>query len=134
MFLRYGLLADAVVRGDGGKFHIIGMFNCIGAPVFPCIHPSLSMAVRIEGDPSEVGGHDFELGFVDADYKSVAPPFTGRFELRKEDFLLTGIFAEFTVSVENLAIPAAGRYEFFLSVDKRHLGSIPLSAVLSTAL
>lgn len=131
MYLRYGLLADAVVPGAMGKKNIIGTFLAIHAPKFPRIHPSLSLAIRVEGDASEVGQHDFELGFVDADYKAVMPPLKGQLNLEKEMIPIEGIpfAAEATINVENLPLPQAGSYEFVVKVDGRHLGSLPLYAV-----
>ena len=136
MYLRYGLLADAVVHGAIKKKNIIGTFSAIHASEFPCIHPSLSIAVRIEGHSSEVGTHSFELGFVDADYKAVVPPLKGRFNLEKEKVPIEGISAavEMAIGINNLPLPKEGLYEFTVKVDGRHLGSIPLYAVSSPAL
>lgn len=136
MYLRYGLLADVVVYGAMGKKNIIGTFSAIHASEFPCIHPSLSIAMRIEGDSSEVGRHSFELGFVDADYKAVIPPLTGQFDLAKEKVPIEGISAavETAIGVNNLPLPQAGAYEFTVQVEGRHLGSIPLYVVSSPAL
>ena len=135
MYLRYGLLADAVVHGALGKKNIIGTFSAIQASEFPCIHSSLSIAIRIEGDSSEVGTHSFELGFVDADYKAVVSPVKGRFKLETEK-MSKGISAavEMEIEVNNLPLPKEGAYEFIVQVDGRHLGSIPLYVVSSPAL
>lgn len=136
MYLRYGLLADAVVHGAIGKKNIIGTFSAIQASEFPCIHSSLSIAMRIEGDSSEVGTHSFELGFVDADYRAVVPPLKGRFKLETGKMSIEGISVavEMEIEVNNLPLPKEGAYEFIVQVNGRHLGSIPLYVVSSPAL
>ena len=131
MYLRYGLLADAVVPGSMGKKNIIGTFHSVFAQKFPCIHPSLSLAIRVEGDASEIGKHHIELGFVDADYNAIREPISTQFDLQKEKLPIEGVPAakEVAITIQNLSLPQAGWYEFVVKVDGRHLGSIPLYAI-----
>ena len=130
MNLRYGLLADSVAPGPQGKKNIIGTFQAIHAGKFPCLHPSLSLLIRIEGDASETGSHEIELLFVDADFKAVGKPVKAEFRLDKAS-LLQGQppFAEAVMNIQNLPLPKAGPYEFVVRVDGRHLGGIPLYAL-----
>ena len=132
MHLRYGLLADSVAPGSQGKKNIIGTFQAIHAGEFPCVHPSLSLLIRIEGDASETGSHEIELVFVDADYQAVGKPVKAEFRLDKAS-LLQGQppFAEAVLNIQNLPLPKAGPYEFVVRVDGQHLGGIPLYAVES---
>ena len=131
MHLRYGLLADAVAPGAQGKKNIIGTFTTIYSPDFPCQHPSLSLAIRIEGHLAELGQHDLELVFVDADFNPIGRPLGGKFDLKKEQIPVEGIppSLEVVMTCQNLLIPKPGPYEFVVRVDGRHLGSIPLYAV-----
>lgn len=131
MYLRYGLLADAVVPGSMGKKNIIGTFHTVFARNFPCIHPSLSLAIRVEGDAAEIGRHYIELGFVDADYNAVREPITTQFDLQKEKLPIEGVPAanDVAITIQNLPLPKAGWYEFVVKVNGRHLGSIPLYAI-----
>ena len=131
MHLRYGLLADSVAPGAQGKKNIIGTFQAIHAGKVPCLHPSLSLLLRIEGDASEVGPHEIELAFVDADYKAVAKPMKAEFRLDERSRPAPGVpvFAEVVMNIQNLPLPKAGPYEFVVRVDGRHLGGIPLYAL-----
>lgn len=130
MHLRYGLLADSVAPGAQGKKNIIGTFQAIHAGKFPCVHPSLSLLIRIEGDASETGSHEIEVVFVDADYKAVGQPVKAEFRLDKGS-QPEGMpaFTEAVMNIQNLPLPGAGPYEFVVRVDGRHLGGIPLYAV-----
>ena len=131
MYLKYGLLADAVVPGAMGKKNIIGTFSTIFSQQIPCLHPSLSLAIRIEGNVSEIGQHQIEVGFVDADYRAIRDPVNANFNLEKEKVPIEGIPAavEATINIQNLQLPKIGSYEFTIKVDGRHLGSVPLYLV-----
>ncbi|MCY3738591.1 MAG: hypothetical protein OXG13_19490 [Gemmatimonadaceae bacterium] len=131
MHLRYGLLADSVAPGAQGKKNIIGTFQAIHAGKYPCVHPSLSLLIRIEGDASETGPHEIELVFVDADYKAIAKPMKAEFRLDEKSRPAPGVpvSAEVVMNIQNLPLAKAGPYEFVLRVDGRHLGGIPLYAV-----
>ena len=131
MYLRYGLLADAVAPGAQGKKNIIGTFTLVYSSQFPCHHPSLSLAIRIEGHLSELGKHHIELAFVDADYMPIGDPVETDFDLDKENIPVEGVPLAFeaVMNIQNLPLPKAGSYEFAVKVDGRHLGSVPLYAV-----
>ena len=131
MYLSYGLLADAVVPGSQGKKNIVGTFSVIYASKFPSQHPSLSLALRIEGDQGEVGKHRLELSFVDADYKPIGKPVEMDFELEPSPLPIKGIPRSFeaTMNIQLLPIPKPDSYEFVVRVDGRHIGSIPFYAV-----
>ena len=131
MYLRYGLLADAVAPGAQGKKNIIGTFDTIHSQDFPCQHPGLSLAIRIEGHLSELGKHNLELSFVDADFNPIRKSAGAEFSLEKQQSPVEGISpaVELGINIQNLLLPKPGPYEFVVRVDGRHLGSIPLYAV-----
>ena len=131
MYLSYGLLADAVVQGSQGKKNLIGTFTTIYAYKFPCQHPSLSLAIRIEGNNGEIGSHHLELAFVDADYTEIGKPVESDFELENNQFPIEGIPLAFeaVMNIHGLPFPKPGSYEFVVKVDGRHIGSIPLYMV-----
>ena len=131
MYLRYGLLADAVAPGAQNKKNIIGTFTTILSQNFPCKHTSLSLAFRIEGAHTELGKHHLELAFVDADFKEIGKPVAKDFNLQKEKLPIPGIplAVELVMEVRGLPLPGPGVYEFVLKIDGRHIGSVPLYVV-----
>ena len=131
MYLRFGLLADAIVMGAAGKKNIIGTFSIVFSAQFPCHHPSLSLVMRIEGNHSENGQHHLEVSFVDADYKEIGKPVNRNFELLLDQVPIPGVPLGFeaVVNITGLPLPKAGSYEFAVKVDGRHIGSVPLHAV-----
>ena len=71
------------------------------------------------------------LAFVDADFKAIGKPVTGKFNLEEEKIPVEGIplALEAVMNFQNLHLPKAGAYEFVVKVDGRHLGSVPLYAI-----
>ena len=126
MYMRYGLVADAIVPGSQGKNNIIGTFTNITAEGFPFNHPSLSLLVRIEGDASELGQHQMELRFVDADHRQIGETVSGGFEFT-QDLRAT----EMSLTIQGLPFPKPGQYEFVITVDGRHIGTVPIGASLA---
>lgn len=123
MKLRYGLIADAVTPGPGGKKNATGIFTEIWAQTFPCKHPSLSLILAIDADASDVGSHEIEISFVDADYRPQGNPVKATLEIKDG-----AVFMDPVLNVVNLLLRKPGAYEFVVRADGRHLGSVPLSA------
>lgn len=126
MKLRYCILADTIVRNVDGKLIIIGVFDGIACKNFPAVHPRLSMAIQIDGGISEIGEHELEINFVDADYKSLGEPMKAPIHLTKT-IGKNASSRDFNVNVQNLVIPGPGLYEVTIKVNNRHIGSAPLS-------
>ena len=125
MKLRYGLIADAVTPGAGGKKNATGIFANINAEKFPCQHPSLSVILGIDADASDVGQHEVEFSFVDADYRPQGNPVKATLEVQEGTSFMDPV-----VNILNLILPKPGSYEFVVRIDGRYLGSIPLSATI----
>ena len=132
MYIKYVVLSDSVIKGSDGKNSIIGIFSAIYAQKFPCLHSSLSLSIKVEGSESEIGPHEFQIGFVDADHKPVVnSPLKGIFNLDKQTVPFEGIptAQELTININSILIPKEGLYEFTVSIDGRYLGSSSLYAV-----
>lgn len=68
MEVKFAVLADAAnVTGDG-KLNILGMFNALQAPSFPCAHPQMCLVLRFEASRSEEGkSRTIEIQLSDSD-------------------------------------------------------------------
>ena len=126
MKLNYCILADTIVRNVDGKLIIIGVFGGIACKSFPAVHPRLSMAIQIDGGIDDVGEHELEINFVDADYKALGKPMKAPIHLNEAMGKIAST-SDFNVNVENLVIPKPGLYELTIKVDNRHIGSASLS-------
>ena len=125
MRMVYGLLADSVTPGPNGKPNAIGIFTDVAAFHFPCRHGPFAALVKFERDQADIGKHKLEIGFVDADYRPVPPNqarIDGEFEVGDAPFV------DIHLGIEAIELPRPGPYEFYVKVDDRHLGSLPLHA------
>lgn len=125
MFVRFGLLGDAVVA-SGGKWTLVGNFNLLWGQDFPLTWALMGLLIRIEGDHREVGEHTLRLDFVnDLGERLTAPP--------AQPFTFNpprapGFPVDFVIGIQiaNLQIPGPGNYDFTIRVDETYLDSVPL--------
>jgi len=81
--LLFSILCDEIRREDNGKFMLLGLFETIGAPSFPIVHPKLyimncwcsgvgefSQKTRIVGVGDSKLVEDEETGFILPDLKA----------------------------------------------------------------
>lgn len=84
----YAHLADQTFPSDGGKLNLIGVFGGLNAPgriglgQFPAIYPRLAMAVGLATTADEL---PVSVTFRDEDGKDVVPPFSGTFEIKRQE-------------------------------------------------
>ncbi len=125
MFVRFGLLGDAVVP-TGGKWNLIGQFNLIWAKEFPVRLPPMGILLRIEGDHREIGSHKLQLDFVDETGQRLGGPDPIDFEFPRPR--VPGFPVEYIVGIQfaGLEVPDSGNYDFVIRVDGTYLDSIPL--------
>ena len=125
MFLRFGLLGDAVVASSG-KWSLIGQFNLIWGREFPVVHPQMGILVRLETDRRHLGKHSLRLDFVNEMGERLSGPDPLSFafnEPRTKGFPVEVVVG---VQVGNLEIPEPGNYDFIVRVDDTYIDSIPL--------
>ena len=126
MYLKYGLLAEAIVSTSMNKHNAICIYDSVASKEFPFDQP-LKMLIRIEGNPSEEGIHDFQLKVVDADYREIAQTYPDKFQMSKNEYKTAAIADIISESV--FSIPKSGIYEILIIANNICLGSIPLSVV-----
>lgn len=124
MELTLALLADYANISREGKLNIMGIFEQIHAQQFPATHPQLHLVIRLEATPFEIGQHTLTLAFIDDDAHEV---FAIRAGLAiPESQAGQNIIAPSIFTLNALAFPKAGMYEFVIMVDEQELGRVPL--------
>ena len=127
MFLRSGLLGDAVVVSSG-KWSLIGQFNLIWGREFPMVWPQMGILIHLETDRRYLGKHELHLVFVNemGERLSGEPPPQVPFTF--EEPHTPGFPIQIIVGVDyrKLKIPAPGKYGFIVRVDDTYIDSIPL--------
>ncbi len=56
-----------------GKLTLVGIFDTLGAPSMPVLHPQLCIAAKLRFEDTEVGSKRVRLTLTDADGRSVLP-------------------------------------------------------------
>ena len=128
MFLRYALIAEAVVETSGNKFNAIGIYDSVASWDFPCQH-KFNMLIRLEGSRPEVGDHHLRIILIDKKSRqkiAQAPPDTFVLGANQGDPVAT---ANIIIEESNVTFQKDGNYELLIIVDEVCLGSVNLSVV-----
>jgi hypothetical protein len=128
MYMRYGVLADAVVSTGGGKWAAIGTFQVIWAPSFPHKHQRVGILIRLENDRPDLQGddrHSFAIDFVSPIGERINGV-TGSFGLPGSEIEGAPAALEIGLEIMNLVVPKAGNYDFAVRVDGSIVDMIPL--------
>ncbi|MDD5218413.1 MAG: hypothetical protein PHS88_09970 [Candidatus Omnitrophica bacterium] len=111
------LICDYVITEQGSnKKSLIGVFENIAATTFPCIHPSLSVYIKMtEGQ----GNYRFRLELVDLKNNNVI----GKGETPKDIQLTNPLTAhELVFNLKGLRFAHPGEYEFRIFANDKIFG------------
>ena len=110
------LVADSASTHPDGTFSLLrGGIDRIQVPRTQPIHFRGAVIVRVTGELSEAGEHDFKLRFINEDGETIAPDTDG--QVRVPD----GGGSALAVLNFALTLPDVGRYSFALLVDRQQL-------------
>ncbi|MDL2229387.1 hypothetical protein LJC14_03970 [Treponema sp. OttesenSCG-928-L16] len=109
---------------NGGKLTIVGTFDTIIAKNFPCIHPRLSVVIRMRFDLWEFGNHRFRIETRDLDGEMEIEPISGTVDVRGAGN--ASAVSHLVFSISNLKFKSSGVVNFVLYIDDKELTSIPL--------
>ncbi|MDR0451684.1 MAG: hypothetical protein LBH15_01415 [Treponema sp.] len=109
---------------NGGKLTIVGTFDTIIARNFPCVHPQLSVVIRLRFDLWEFANHSFRVETRDLDGEMNMEAVGGNIEVKGVGNATAVSHLVFTIS--NLRFKSSGMVNFVLYIDDKELASIPL--------
>lgn len=109
---------------NSGKLSIIGTFDAIISRNFPCIHPQLSVVIRVRFDLWEFTSHEFRIETKDIEGKMIINPIKGNVEVKGVGNATAVSHLVFTIT--NLQFKNPGVVNFILYIDDKELASIPL--------
>jgi hypothetical protein len=118
MKAKYSFVCDAANISQTGNLNVLGIFDIIQSLQFPCQHPKFMYVSHIEFHRSETGIHKFKLTFIDEDGKDIIPPINGELNIQPHN-----LGANIIMELANVQFPAAGIYEFNLTVDNVNICS-----------
>jgi hypothetical protein len=109
---------------NGGKLTIVGTFDTIIARSFPCVHPQLSVVIRLRFDLWEFSHHAFRIETRDLDGEMSMDAINGNVDVKGVGNATAVSHLVFTIS--NLQFRGNGVVNFVLYIDDKELTSIPL--------
>ncbi|MDR0568270.1 MAG: hypothetical protein LBG87_03590 [Spirochaetaceae bacterium] len=109
---------------SGGKLTIVGTFDTIIAHNFPCIHPQLSVVIRIRFDIWEFSQHTFRIESRDINGEMTMNVISGNVDVKGAGNATAVSHLVFTIS--NLRFKHYGVFNFILYIDNKEICSIPL--------
>ncbi|MDR1178417.1 MAG: hypothetical protein LBK64_06285 [Spirochaetaceae bacterium] len=109
---------------NGGKLTIVGTFDTIIAREFPCVHPHLSIVIRIRYDLWEFGRHSFRIETRDLNGDMSIEPVSGHIEVKGVGN--ASAVSHLVFSISNLRFQSSGVVNFVLYIDDKEMTSTPL--------
>ena len=109
---------------NGGKLTIVGTFDTIISRNFPCIHPQLSVVIRIRFDMWEFANHPFRIETRNMNGEASMEPISGNLDVREVGNSTAVSHLVFTIG--NLHFKNPGAVNFILFLDDKEAGSLPL--------
>ena len=109
---------------NGGKLTIVGTFDTIISRNFPCVHPQLSIVIRLRFDLWEFANHSFRIETSNLDGEMGMEPISGNLDVRGVGNATSVSHLVFTIS--NMRFNNSGVVNFTLFIDDKEIGSVPL--------
>ncbi|MCL2765498.1 MAG: hypothetical protein FWD40_09510 [Treponema sp.] len=102
----------------------MGTFDTIVSRNFPCVHPQLSVVIRLRFDIWEFGKHSFRIETRDLEGNMSIKDINGSLEINGADN--ASAVSHLVFSIGNLHFKNPGLTNFVLFIDNKEAGSIPL--------
>jgi len=109
---------------NSGKLTIVGTFDTIISRNFPCVHPQLSVVIRIRFDLWEFGSHVFRIETRDLNGEINMDPISGTLDVKGIGNASAVSHLVFTIG--NLHFKNPGMINLTLYIDDKETSSIPL--------
>ncbi|GHV83631.1 hypothetical protein AGMMS50212_09710 [Spirochaetia bacterium] len=109
---------------NGGKLTIVGTFDTILTRAFPCVHPQLSVVIRLRFTIGEFSRHDFRIETKDLDGEMCMEAVSGTIEVKGVGNATA--VSHLVFNINNLRFKGPGVINFILYIDGKEITSIPL--------
>ena len=124
--MKVELLAVCDAATDsGGKLNMLGVYDTIGAPKVPAVHPRCAIVLKLRFERIERGEHKLKLNIIDEDGKPVIPPLEAPLNVQFPNAQHSAT-AQMILDLHNLKFSRFGQFAIDLAIDGRQEASIPL--------
>lgn len=126
MELKFAVLADSANVSIEGKMNLLGVFDEINAPKFPVVHAQMTLALRIEAHPSEVGDHQVRVRIADEDGEPIVPELGVPFKVQKKPGVAMAAPSAIILQLNGVKFPKPGAYSIDILIDGRYEDTVNL--------
>ena len=109
---------------NSGKLTMVGTFDTIMAREYPCVHPQLSIVIRLRFGLWEFTPHTFKVEAKDLNGETVIKPISGNINVKGAGNATSVTHIIF--NIPNVQFVKSGTVNFTLYIDEKELASIPL--------
>lgn len=116
-----------------GKLVIVGAFDTIFSNIFPCVHPTLSVTLRLRLALAEIGSYQIKLAITDAKNQMIIPPIDAPLNINlpvNHNLTNNPISDEpainFIANYNGIRFDIPGKYKVSLYINGNLKSSIPL--------
>ncbi|GHU21184.1 hypothetical protein FACS1894172_16620 [Spirochaetia bacterium] len=110
---------------NSGKLTVVGTFDTIVSHSFPCVHPQLSVVIRLRFDMWEFTTHSFKIETRNL-HEEMRPINTINGNIDVQGVGNATAVSHLVFALSNLHISSSGMVSFILSIDDKESGTIPL--------
>jgi hypothetical protein len=107
-----------------GNLTVVGTFDTIITKNFPCVHPQLSVVIRLRFNISEFNAHTFRIETRDMDGEKCMEGISGKIDVHGVGNATAVSHLVFCIT--GLHFKNAGVINFVLYIDDREQASVPL--------
>lgn len=119
-----------------GKLVIVGAFDTIFSNTFPCIHPTLSITLRLRFTLAEIGSHQIKLAITGANNQMIIPPIDAPMNMNllannnpTNNPIPDEPAINFIANYNGIRFDIPGKYKISLYINGNLKSSIPLSLI-----
>ncbi len=109
-----------------GKLTVVGIFDTLGAPQTPVVHPQLGVVAKLRFDDTESGPKKVRFTLTDTDGRDVLQPLDLPIVAPSPPPETSSSVVNLVMSIGAVKFERLGEHALDLSVDGVHVASTPL--------
>ena len=110
----------------GGKLTVVGIFDTLGAPQTPVLHPQLCVAAKLRFDDTEAGPKNVRFTLTDIDGRDVLPPIEMPIVAPASSVDTATSVVNLVLNIGHVRFERLGEHSLDLSLDGVQVASAPL--------
>lgn len=109
-----------------GKLTLVGVFDSLGAPQVPVVHPQLCVAAKLRFDDTEAGPKQVRFTLTDADGRDILQPIEMQIVAPAATPDTATSVVNLVINIGHIRFERLGEYALDLFLDGIQIASTPL--------